>query len=169
MHAGVAAKANQREKVRAGTARETALGRKLERLCRYISRPPVAERRLSLTTQGKVRYRLKTPYRDGTTHVIFEPLDFIAKLAALVPRPRVNLTRYHGIFAPNSHHRAEVTPGRRGRGNRAPAPPEAPEAAPDERRAWAQASLSTGARSHLLDDLGPALEKGVQHRHRNLR
>ncbi len=60
LHAGVAAKANQREKVRAGTARETALGRKLERLCRYISRPPVAERRLSLTGQGKVRYRLKT-------------------------------------------------------------------------------------------------------------
>ena len=39
------------------------------------------------------RYQLKTPYRDGTTHVIFEPLDFIAKLAALVPKPRVNLTR----------------------------------------------------------------------------
>ena len=85
LHAGVAAKAARREKVRAGTARETALGHKLERLCRYISRPPVAERRLSLTSQGKVRYRLKTPYRDGTTHVIFEPLDFIAKLAALAP------------------------------------------------------------------------------------
>ncbi len=52
LHAGVAVKANQRDK--------------LERLCRYISRPPVAERRLSLTAQGKVRYRLKTPYRDGT-------------------------------------------------------------------------------------------------------
>ena len=38
-----------------------------------------------------VRYRLKDPYRDGTTHVIFEPLDFIAHLAALVPGPRVNL------------------------------------------------------------------------------
>jgi hypothetical protein len=47
---------------------------------------------------GKVRYELKTPYRDGTTHVIFEPLDFIAKLAALVPRPRVNLTRYHNTI-----------------------------------------------------------------------
>jgi hypothetical protein len=41
-----------------------------------------------------VRYRLKTPYRDGTTHVIFEPLGFIARLAALVPTPRVNLTRF---------------------------------------------------------------------------
>ena len=42
---------------------------------------------------------LKTPYSDGTTHVLFEPLDFIARLAALVPRPRVNLTRFHGVFA----------------------------------------------------------------------
>jgi hypothetical protein len=42
----------------------------------------------------------KSAYRDGTTHVIFEPLDFIARLASLVPSPRVNLTRYHGIFAP---------------------------------------------------------------------
>ena len=69
LHAGVAAKANQREKVRAGTAREAALGHKLERLCRYITRPAVSEKRLSLTNQGKVRYELKTPYRDGTTHV----------------------------------------------------------------------------------------------------
>jgi len=84
-------------------------------LCRYITRPAIAERRLSLTHQGKVRYELKTPYRDGTTHVIFEPVDFIAKLAALVPKPRVNLTRYHGVFAPNSRHRVSVTPARRGK------------------------------------------------------
>jgi hypothetical protein len=37
------------------------------------------------------------PYRDGTTHVIFKPLDFIARLVALVPRPGVNLTRFHGV------------------------------------------------------------------------
>jgi hypothetical protein len=79
LHAGVAAKANQRDK--------------LERLCRYITRPAISEKRLSLTNHGKVRYELKTPYRDGTTHVIFEPVDFLAKLAALVPKPRVNLTR----------------------------------------------------------------------------
>ena len=41
--------------------------------------------------------------------------DFIARLAALVPRPRVNLTRFHGIFAPNSRWRAQVTPARRGK------------------------------------------------------
>ena len=103
LHAGVAAKARQREK--------------LERLCRYVTRPAVSEKRLSLTNQGKVRYELKTPYRDGTTHVIFEPVDFIAKLAALVPKPRVNLTRFHGVFAPNSKHRVLVTPARRGKGS----------------------------------------------------
>ena len=80
LHTGVAVKARERDK--------------LERLCRYITSPAVSEKRLSLANQGKVRYELKTPYRDGTTHVIFEPLDFIAGLAALVPRPRVNLTRY---------------------------------------------------------------------------
>ena len=53
LHAGVATKAHERDK--------------LERLCRYIARPAISEKRLSLTAQGKVRYKLKTPYRDGTT------------------------------------------------------------------------------------------------------
>ncbi|WP_230537344.1 transposase, partial [Teredinibacter turnerae] len=101
----------------AGVATKTRERRKLERLCRYISRPAVSEKRLALTSQGKVRYQLKTPYRDGTTHVIFEPLDFMAKLAALVPRPRANLTRYHGVLAPNSKQRIYVTPAKRGKGN----------------------------------------------------
>ncbi len=127
LHAGVAARADERHK--------------LERLCRYISRPASALPRLSLTRNGHVRYQLKTPYRDGTTHVIFEPLDFIARLAALVPKPRVNLTRFHGVFAPNSKYRARVTPARRGRGGEraTTADPEEPTAV--ERRAamtWAQ-------------------------------
>ena len=54
---------------------------------------------MSVTAQGWVRYQLKTPYRDGTMHVVLEPLDFIDRLAALVPRPRVNLNRYHGVVA----------------------------------------------------------------------
>ena len=108
LHAGVAAKARERKK--------------LERLCRYISRPAVSEKRLSLTANGDIRYQLKTPYQDGTTHVIFEPLDFIARLAALAPKPRVNLRRFHGVFAPNSRHRALVTPAKRGRGTRVRSP-----------------------------------------------
>tara|TARA_B100000767_G_scaffold14125_1_gene13564 strand:+ start:1397 stop:1555 length:159 start_codon:yes stop_codon:yes gene_type:complete len=35
--------------------------------------------------------------------------------AALVPIPRVNLTGFHGVFAPNSQHRAQVTPAKRGK------------------------------------------------------
>jgi len=42
-------------------------------------------------------------------------VDFIARLAALVPKPRVNLTRYHGILAPNHRWRGEVTPAKRGK------------------------------------------------------
>ena len=45
-----------------------------------------------------MRYQLKTTYCDDTTHVVLERLDFLARLAALVPRPRVNLTRYHSVF-----------------------------------------------------------------------
>jgi len=96
LHAGLAANASQRDK--------------MERLARYVSRPPVATERLSQTQGGNVRYALKTPYRDGTTHVIFEPEDFIARLAALVPKPRAHLTRYHGVFAPASSERARVVP-----------------------------------------------------------
>lgn len=44
--------------------------------------------------------------------MILEPLDFIARLAALVPRPRLNLTRFRGIFAPNFKHRNKIVPRR---------------------------------------------------------
>ena len=126
LHAGVSAKARERDT--------------LERLCRYITRPAVSEKRLSLTAHGKVRYELKTPYRDGTTHVIFEPLDFIARLAALVPKPRVNLTRFHGVFAPNSQHRAAITPAGRGKGRKPRTSDEPIDRTPTERHAamtWA--------------------------------
>lgn len=101
LHAGVWAGANDRAK--------------LERICRYIARPAVSNDRIALTECGHVRYTLKTPYRDGTTHVYFNPLDFIARLAALVPAPRVNLTRFHGVFAPNSKLRSQVTLSGRGK------------------------------------------------------
>jgi hypothetical protein len=85
---------------------------RLERLCRYITRPPIATKRLSVDVQGRVVYRYKHPFRDGSTHVVLEPLDFIARLAALVPRPRLNLTRFHGVFAPNFKHRKRIVPHR---------------------------------------------------------
>lgn len=121
LHAGVWAGANDRAK--------------LERICRYIARPAVSNERIELTECGHVRYTLKTPYRDGTTHVFFNPLDFIARLAALVPKPRVHLTRFHGVFAPNSKLRSQVTLS--GRGKR---PPQAPQTPAERHQAmtWAQ-------------------------------
>ena len=65
-----------------------------------------------MTDEGKLRYALKHPYSDGTTHFLFEPLDPLAELAALVPRPPVNLTRDHGVFAPNSKLRPRLVPGK---------------------------------------------------------
>ena len=62
-------------------------------------------------------------------------------LAALVPKPRVNLTRFHGVFAPNSKHRAVVTTARRGKGNKPKAIDDGQAKTPAERRAsmtWAQ-------------------------------
>ena len=114
---------------------------KLERLCRYVSRPPVATERLALTPSGQVRYPLKTPYRDGTTHIVLEPLDLMARLAALVPPPRMHLTRYHGVFAPHSKLRAAITPAGRGAGGKGAkqdANAEAPAVPKHVAMSWAQ-------------------------------
>jgi hypothetical protein len=100
----------------AGIDIQPAQRQKLERLCRYVSRPPVAVERMALTPSGHVRYTVKTPYRDGTTHIVLEPLDLMARLAALVKPPRMHLTRFHGVFAPHSKLRAAVTPAQRGIG-----------------------------------------------------
>ena len=81
-----------------------------ERLCRYLLRPPLSQDRLTRLLDGRVQLRLKRPWRDGTTHMIFEPLDFLGKLAALVPQPRAHLVRYAGVFAPNHKLRAVVVP-----------------------------------------------------------
>ena len=55
-------------------------------------------------------YELKHPFNNGITHVVFDPLEFLARLAALVPRPRANLSRYHAVLAPNAKYRSLVVP-----------------------------------------------------------
>ena len=54
--------------------------------------------------------KLKTPWRDGTTHLIMSPLESMQPLAAVVPRPRLHLIRFHGVLAPNSKLRSLVVP-----------------------------------------------------------
>ena len=74
--------------------------RELEHLCRYITRPAIANERLKRNRAGQVVLQLKSPYKDGTTHIVMEPLEFMERLAALVPRPRLHLIRFHGALAP---------------------------------------------------------------------
>jgi hypothetical protein len=84
--------------------------KRLERLCRYITRPALSEERIRVNAAGQVQLELKTPWRDGTTHLVLSPLEFMQRLAALVPRPRLHLIRYHGVLAPNARLRARVVP-----------------------------------------------------------
>ena len=87
LHAGVRCGVHQRQE--------------LERLCRYITRPAIANERLKEDAAGNVVLQLKSPWRDGTTHLRMTPLEFMQRLAALVPRARLHLTRFHGVLAPN--------------------------------------------------------------------
>nr|MCH9681163.1 transposase [Deltaproteobacteria bacterium] len=91
-----------------------ALDRKrLERLVRYTARPPVATERLGRRPDGKLYYRFRKPWRDGTLGVVFTPIEFIEKLVALIPPPQANLLRYPGVLAPGSKLRRQVVADRR--------------------------------------------------------
>jgi hypothetical protein len=81
-----------------------------ERLCRYILRPPLSNDRLSLTDDGKYRVALKRAWDDGTCAVVFSGDELMARLAVLVPPPRVHTTRYFGVWAPRSKMRRLVVP-----------------------------------------------------------
>ena len=110
LHAVTRCEANQRDQ--------------LEKLCRTITRPAIANERLSMNERGQVIVRFKQPFRDGTTHVVLDPLDLMAHMHVrhpagdlrssksailpicyrpprqLVPRPRLNLTRFHERVCP---------------------------------------------------------------------
>ena len=82
----------------------------LEHLCRYITRPAIANERLKRNRTGQVVLQLKSAYKDGTTHIVMAPLEFMQRLAALVPRPRLHLIRFHGVLAPNAKWRSKIIP-----------------------------------------------------------
>ncbi len=81
----------------------------LERLVRYMARPPLSLSRLKRLPDGRVAVVLKRP-RRGVTRFVFEPLAFLARLAALIPRPKQNQTLYFGALAGGSPLRPHVIP-----------------------------------------------------------
>jgi len=100
LHAGVAAEAHERQK--------------LERLCRYIARPAISEKRLSISPQCRVRYPLKTPWKNGTTHAEFEPVELMAHIPVRHPTV-VQIGNPTDLSSPNSRrwyrHRVHTCPG----------------------------------------------------------
>jgi len=112
-------------------------------LTRYLTRPPVSQARLSQMRDGRLCYRLKRVFRDGTAAVVLSPLDLISRLAALVPPPRFHLVRYSGVLSSHASLRPEVILGGQpkrqlllpfgdaGRGKPAPK-------APSRRTSWAK-------------------------------
>ncbi|WP_233262328.1 transposase [Vitiosangium sp. GDMCC 1.1324] len=82
----------------------------LERLCRYGARGALALERLSRAEDGRIAYRKKRPLPDGTTHLLFTGLELLRRVASLVPAPRANRTRFHGVFAPGAKLRPFLDP-----------------------------------------------------------
>jgi hypothetical protein len=83
----------------------------LERLARYVTRPPLSKQRLTRQADGRYRIALKMAWRDGTSHIVLDGPELVGRLAALVPPPRFHLTRYYGVFAPRAKLRRAVVPG----------------------------------------------------------
>jgi hypothetical protein len=130
LHAGLVVPAGQRER--------------LERVCRDALRPPVTSERLGVTDEGAVRLQLRQPWADGTTHVVFDPVECLGRLAVLVPRPRVNLILYYGVLGARAAWRSAAVPRPTAETAAAAGVPESPAA---------QADASAVARHHHWADL----------------
>ena len=79
-------------------------------LCGYVARPPLAAGSLKQHSKDLLSFKLKSPWSDGTTHLILSPHELIEKLAALVPLPRKNIVRYHGVLGPHAKNRDRIVP-----------------------------------------------------------
>ena len=79
----------------------------LARLLRYGTRPAFAQERLTLDN-GRVVYKLPKPFWTGQTHVVLEPVEFLRRIAALIPPFRFHSIRYHGLFAAAAKDRANA-------------------------------------------------------------
>jgi hypothetical protein len=118
--------------------------RRLERLCRYAARPPLANDRLEEQPDGRLTLRLKTRWRDGTTHVLLERSDLLDRLVPLIPPPRAHQVRYHGILAPCASQRSQVVP--------ATSPGTGPVARDPEATAQDTAAVANSGRAPVTAD-----------------
>ena len=82
----------------------------LVRLCGYGARGPLSLERLSLLPDGRLAYRMKRPAAGGQQVLVLTPVEFLRRVAALVPPPRVNLVRFFGVFSANAKLRKHLVP-----------------------------------------------------------
>ena len=82
----------------------------LERLCRYVLRPPLAVGRVERLDDGRVRVGMKRVWSDGTGAIELSPVELVEKLAAIVPPARANQVLYAGVLAGNAAWRKDVVP-----------------------------------------------------------
>ena len=137
LHAGLVVPAGHRDR--------------LERVCRYTLRPPVPRDRLRVTGDGQVTLQLRHRWADGTTHLVFDPIELLGRLAVLVPRPRINQVLYHGVLGPRAAWRADIVRRETSAGDRDVAVAEDPgalggqadshDATPGHARGYAWAGL----------------------------
>jgi hypothetical protein len=80
----------------------------LERLCRYVLRPPFAQERLRRRSDGRIVLELKMAWHDGARELVLEPLELLERLAAMTPRPGTNLLICHGLSAARARWRTQV-------------------------------------------------------------
>jgi hypothetical protein len=77
-----------------------------------LFRPPLALERLTESSGGQLLYQLRRPWCDGSTALLLDPLEFLERLAALVPAPRRPWLAYHGVLGPHAAWRAFAVPRR---------------------------------------------------------
>lgn len=83
--------------------------KRVERMCRYLARPPIAMERLTETGDGnELCYELKQAWREGTHLVRLDPNELLARIYAMVSPPRFHMVRFHGVLAPNSSLREQL-------------------------------------------------------------
>jgi hypothetical protein len=130
-----------------------------ERLVRYAARPAFSLERLRRLPGGRVSYRLKHVGRGRGKHRVMTPMEFLARLSALIPPPRYPLVRYAGVLGPRSSWRKDVVPRPRDRspacegaardaGRRAAKPSTTPKpdaSASTEPRAWSGSKTRSDA------------------------
>jgi hypothetical protein len=115
--------------------------KRLEELVRYCVRPSLAYDRLTKQADGRYLLRLKTRWRDGTTHLLLEPIEVMERLAAQILKPRVNLVLYAGVLAPQARLRARAVV--HDRPEPLPPPPATETQTRAERDTWAELMRAT--------------------------